>query len=364
MKRFFIVVLTLIGLIFLTLILVPVLFKGKIQEAIQRELDKTLNAEVTFDPANFRVSLLSDFPNLTVGLADFSLTGKEPFKGDTLFAANDFELEIDLKSIIAGDQIQINAVALEKPVVNILVLQDGAANYDIMKDTGEETEEDTTDEESSEVKIGIKEWIINEGDIVYYDQSANMGIFIHGLNHVGTGDFTLDVFDMKTQNEIQALTVVYDDVEYISRKKVNADITLGMDLANMKFTFKENNLKVNDFNLGFDGYFAMPTDDYEMDITFAAKENTFKSLLSLVPGMYADGFESLETKGELSFSGFVKGIYNEKQMPAFDIAVNVKDGYVKSPEVPLPISHIDMDVAVKSETGDLKDGILQNIDTL
>ena len=57
--------------------------------------------------------------------------------------------------------------------------------------------------------------------------------------------------------------------------------------------------------------------DFGMDITFKSPENTFKSLLSLAPGIYTKDFGKIETKGDLSFAGLVKGTYSGRQMPAF-----------------------------------------------
>jgi hypothetical protein len=47
----------------------------------------------------------------------------------------------------------------------------------------------------------------------------------------------------------------------------------------------------------------MPADDIEMDLAFAGKDNTFKSILSLVPGIYTESFEDLKTSGSMDFQG-------------------------------------------------------------
>ena len=59
--------------------------------------------------------------------------------------------------------------------------------------------------------------------------------------------------------------------------------------------------------MSFDGWFKMNEKDYGMDISFKSPDNTFKSLLSLVPGMYTESFNNIETRGDLAFNGFAKG---------------------------------------------------------
>lgn len=356
MRKFLIVIGSILAFLVLAIILVPIIFKDRIIQAVQTEINNSVNANVNINPDKFRVSLIPDFPNLTAGLEDLSVTGKGTFEGDTLFAAKDFSIEVDIVAIIKGDPLRIKGIILDEPIINILVLEDGSANYDIAVASEEEEDTTTTD---SEFELGIDHWQIKNGNINYYDQSADMALSLLGVNHTGKGDFTLSVFDMVTTTSAEDFSFAYDGDVYVAHKTLKADMILGMDLDAMKFTFKETKATLNEFALNFNGYFAMPTDDYEMDINFYAEDNKFKSILSLVPGMYADGFENLDTNGEFDFKGFVKGIYNETKMPAFSVNLAVRDAYVKSPDVPLPVQNISLEMLAKSESGDLKDGFLE-----
>ncbi|ADR23102.1 membrane protein [Marivirga tractuosa] len=358
MKKLLIVLGSIIALFVLTIILVPVLFKDRIVSTVQTEIDKSINAKVNFEPAKISISLLSNFPNLTLGVRDFSITGKETFEGDTLFAAKDFSVEMDIVAILKGEPLNIKGIMLDEPLINILVLKDGSANYDITYPSDEqEPVEDTSSED--EFKFGIDHWEIKNGRINYYDQMYDMAISLLGVDHTGNGDFTLSVFDMQTKTTAEDFSFAYDGDVYVAHKTLKADLFLGMDMDNMKFTFKDAKATLNDFHLNFDGYFAMPTDDYDMDINFATTDTEFKNVLSLVPGMYADGFDDLETSGEFDFSGYIKGIYSDTKMPGFAVDLVVRDGFVKAPDVPLPIEKIGLEMHAKSESGDLKDGLLE-----
>ena len=357
MKKLLIVLGSIIIFFILLIVLTPILFKDRIISTVQTEIDKSINAKVNFEPSKIRISLLSDFPNLTLGVQDFSITGKDIFESDTLFAAKDFSVEMDIVAIIKGAPLTIKGIRLEKPLVNILVLEDGTANYDIAYPSEEETEEKSTTEE--EFKIGINYWEIKNGRINYYDQLSKVALSLAGVEHTGNGDFTLSVFDMQTKTTAEDFSFAYEDDVYVSHKKLQADLLLGMDLDSMKFTFKDAKASLNEFQLNFDGFFAMPTDDYEMDINFATTDTQFKSILSLVPGMYADGFDKLETRGEFDFTGFIKGMYSDSQMPAFAVDLNVRDAFVKSPDVPLPMEKIELEMHAESASGDLKDGYLE-----
>lgn len=191
--------------------------------------------------------------------------------------------------------------------------------------------------------------------MVYDDKSIPFFMEMKGLNHSGSGDFTQALFDLETKTEADTLTVGYDGLEYISDKRLEMDVVITIEEDYTKYTFKENITKLNDFVMSFDGSFKMNEQDYAMDISFKSPDNSFKSLLSLIPGMYTKSFGSIETKGELALAGFVKGTYSEKQMPAFNLNMVVKDAMFKYPELPTAINNINLDLLV-----DNKDGIIDH----
>jgi hypothetical protein len=141
----------------------------------------------------------------------------------------------------------------------------------------------------------------------------------------------------------------------LTDKRVEIDATVTISEEYTKYTFKENALKVNDFAMSFDGWLKMNEKDFGMDLTFKSPDNSFKSLLSIIPGMYSKDFKSIETNGDLAFSGAVKGTYSEKQMPAFNLALLVKDAMFKYPDLPTAIKNINVDLLV-----DNKDGVIDN----
>jgi len=354
MKKLLIVLGSLLALILLAALILPIIFKDDIQKAVDKAMAENLNAKVYYDIDAFNLSVLRNFPNVTVSMKDFGVVNNAPFEGDTLVAVGNFELVVNLKSVLFEDQPRLSEVNLDHPNLHIKVLEDGRANYDIaVASEEEETPADTT---SSDFSIGIDHWEITDGNIIYEDLSLPMLMVLQNLDHSGSGDFTLDEFDMETLTSIERLTVNYDGVEYMSDKEVNADITMLMDLANMKFTFKDNTVTVNDFKMGFDGFFAMPGDDMEMDINYIAQDNTFKSLFSLIPGAYQQDFDGLKAEGTVNFNGFIKGIYNETSMPAFKMELGTQNAMFQYPDLPTAVSNIDVDLLI--ETGD--DGNLDN----
>lgn len=343
------------GLIVLLLaaaFIIPIAFKDDIVAAINKEINKSVNADVVYDVEKFDLTLFRNFPNITAEMRDLGVINRAPFEGEVLFATESFEVEVNLKEILFGDQLRVKGISLIRPIINVKVLKDGRANYDIAVPSEDTV---TTTEEPSNFSFGIDHWEIVDGDITYNDESLPFLMSLKGVNHSGSGDFTQDVFDLKTKTVADTVTVAFDGTEYLSNKRAEIDATISISEEYTKYTFKENTAKLNDFAMSFDGWFKMNENDFGMDIAFKSPENSFKSILSLVPGMYTESFNNIETKGELAFNGFVKGTYSEKQMPAFNLNLLVKDAMFKYPELPTPVNNINVDLLV-----DNKDGIIDN----
>ena len=360
MKKVLIILGSIFGLLLIAIVTAPIIFKDDIQQAIDQAMDDSLNAEVYYDPDQFSLSLISNFPDFTVGLGDFGIVGIDEFVGDTLVSVNRFQITVDVMSAITGDQIKIKEVLLDEPKIEVLVMENGLANYDIAKESSSEEETEvseepvtTEDEPESSISIGVEKWAITNGLLIYLDQSTNMNATVLGLNHEGSGDFTLDVFDMQTITSIDGVFFSFEGEEFLGNKRFEADINLNMDLGQMRFTFLENRIALNDFAIAADGFVRMPTEDIEMDITFGGSDIDLKSILSLIPGTYQEYLDGITASGTIGFDGLVKGTFNETSMPQVAASLSIENGGITYADYPIPIEDIDIKTSFSYPSADL-----------
>ncbi|MCX8490295.1 MAG: AsmA family protein [Cyclobacteriaceae bacterium] len=355
-KKVFIGLAIFFALLFAAAFVLPRIFKDDIKTAIDREIAKSVNADVIFDVNNFSLSLFSNFPNMTVEVKELGVFNRAPFEGHPLFVIEEFQVEINLRDILFGDQLRVKGITLSRPQISIKVLKDGSANYDIVIPSTDTVKQQPS--EPSKFSFGIDHWEVINGSFVYDDQTMPYFMSIKDLDHSGNGNFNEAEFDLKTTTIGDSLTVSYGGVEYLSDKRAEIDMTIGISEAYTRYTFKENMVKLNDFTVNFDGWFKMNEQDFGMDIRFKSPETSFKSLLSLVPGLYSKDFSKIETKGELEFNGFVKGIYNKTQMPAFTLGMRVNDAMFKYPDLPSAVTNINMDLLVDNKTGVIENTVI------
>jgi uncharacterized protein involved in outer membrane biogenesis len=342
-----------IGIFFLVVVaaafIIPIVFKDDIKAAIDKEIAKTLNADVVFDADNFDLTLFRNFPNITIEIKELGIFNHAPFEGTPLFVVQRFDVELNLKDVLFGDQLKLQGISLVEPLITLKVLKDGTANWDITYPSTDTTTE--VAEEPAKFSFAIDHWQVVNGEVIYDDESIPFSMSLKGLNHRGSGNFNEQLFDLKTTTSADSVTVTFDGVEYLTNKKAVIDAVIEISEEYTRYVFKENTAQLNDFVMNFDGWFKMNENDYGMDIKFSSPENTFKSLLSLVPGLYSKDFNKLETKGDLSFSGFVNGTFSDTQMPAFQVALNVNEAMFKYPDLPTAVSNIGMDLLIDNKTG-------------
>ena len=335
------------------IILLPIIFKGSIVEKVKEEANNNLNAKVDF--GDFDLSLITTFPNFKFSINNIKVDGVDKFEGTQLANIGNLTLKVDLMSVISGDEIKVKTLSISDLTANAIVLADSSANWDIAKTSGDIEEEviEEADTETSSFKLGLKDLSITNANITYLDETMDLETSIKNFNFHLTGDMTEDVTDLVTTTTIEAMNLEMENIKYFKQTKIEADATINADLANSKYTFTENEFRINALTLNLDGWLALfeDKDDIDMDIKFGAQKTEFKSILSLVPAVYMTDFASVKTAGKLALNGYAKGTYTESALPAFGLDLLVQNAMFKYPDLPKAVNNINIDLHVDNPGG-------------
>ncbi|MEI9909299.1 MAG: hypothetical protein WDO71_06350 [Bacteroidota bacterium] len=179
-----------------------------------------------------------------------------------------------------------------------------------------------------------------------------MSAEISGLDHEGSGDFTEDVFTLSTKTKAASADFTYASIPYLVNAQTGIDADIQIDNSTSKYSFRTDDVTLNNLKLNAEGFFQLVNDStYNMDIKFNTPSNEFKDILSLIPGIYKQDFEKIKTSGKAAFNGFVKGTYSPRQMPAYDVNLEVKDGSFQYPDLPKPVKNIQLAMHVTNPDG-------------
>ncbi len=340
--------LAIVIILFLAIIIVlPFAFKGKISEKAKKAINENLNAKVEF--SDIGLSLIRSFPDISISIHSLSIEGVDQFKADTLISVPRLSMSINLMSVIKGNEYEVRTIDVDNARIYLKVLEDGRANWDIMKE--DSTAVSDTVSEPSQFKVALKRFKINNSLIVYDDASIPTYVRATGVNSLIKGDLREVVSDLDTKTQVADLFVNYDGIPYLSKAHANLDTRITADLDKFKFTFPDAHLFINDLEVLAKGFFAMPENGYDMDISFEAVKNEFRHFLSLVPAIYSKDFDKMKSAGSLAFNGYVKGHYDDNTVPAFGINLGITNGMFKYPDLPGTVENINVKAVIDNPTG-------------
>ncbi|MEI6020194.1 MAG: AsmA-like C-terminal region-containing protein, partial [Bacteroidota bacterium] len=270
---------------------------------------------------------------------------------DTLAYIELLSTDINLKSVLSGGPYQINSVIINKARLLGKILKNGKANWDITKADSSASSTPAADTATTKFSLKLKEFKMTDCYLVYDDQEGNMYSKLENVNYTLKGDFTQDDFLMNNVLDIAKTSFKMDGIAYLTNVHASANADINMNMPQFKFTFKENEFKLNDLSLGLNGVILMPDTNIDMDIQFSAKQTEFKSILSLIPSVYSKDFTAVKTAGKLAFDGYAKGRYNAVEMPAFGTNLSIKNAMFKYPSLPKSVENINVDIKVLNPNG-------------
>ena len=354
MKRPLVIVGAVLGILLVLLLVLPMLFGGRIADRVKAEANRSLAAKVDWQDAD--LSLFGNFPNLTLGLDGLSVVGIDRFEGDTLAAVRELRVVLDLATAVraalgGSGPVVVRAIELDRPRLSLVKLEDGAANWDITRDTAAAPPEPGA-EPGRAMAVSLRRFDIDSGTIAFDNRAAKMRGSIAGFDQTLGGDFGNEQLTIATRAHADSVSLVFAGIPYLNQVRLDLSTDIAADLAKKTFTLKESGVRLNELTLAFSGSVAQAGERLALDLAFGAPKTEFRHILSLVPAVYTRDFASVQTSGSLAVSGRVKGDYAEDAFPSFSLGAKVENGTFRYPDLPLPARDVALDLAITNPGGD------------
>lgn len=337
--------------ILILLFTAPFLFKNQIKTKVTEAINENLNATVAFDDVD--LGFFKNFPNANISLSNLSVINKAPFIGDTLIYAKDMSFKMSLNELFKGENEakNISGININNALINIIIDKNGIGNYDVALKKQKETSKDS---ESKPFALSINQYSLENIKFRFNDQKANMKVNINELNHSGSGDLTSDVVDLDTKTSLK-LDFENGGVKLINNVALNLDAILSMDMKNSKYTFKDNELLINQLPLNFKGFVQLIKEDILMDMSFETPSSSFQNFLALIPEAYSGNIKDVKTTGDFSIKGNVKGKKTATLIPTFNINIASNNASFQYPDLPKAVKNIVIDTKIINATGLMND---------
>jgi len=348
-----------LGSIILLMFLLPYLFPQTVTSKIKGWINGNINGNISFSGTS--LSFFKKFPALTLTLYDVNLQGSAPFQKDTLIAAKELSLGIDLSSLFKS-KINIDKIFLNRAFINIQVDSAGKANYSIYKGAQQST---TASSDTSGASLGIDQILIEDSHLVYNDLSIPTKINARNFNYKGSGDLSKDVFTLHSHTDIGSIDFYYDNQPYVLSKKVNADLVTNINTKSLAFEFQKNDLKINQLPVQFKGRFAFIKDGYDMDFKIDSHETNLNDIFTAMPAAYLKMLDKTDVKGigdiKIALTG--KYIAKDNIKPDFSMNLMVRNGYVANKATPSPVRNLYLNMETRLPHLNM-DSLYVNVDSI
>jgi AsmA protein len=348
-----------LGSILVLMLLLPYLFPQTIAQKIKDWANGNINGHISFTSTS--LSFFKKFPSLTLTLNNVTLKGSHPFENDTLIAAKDISLGIDLSSVFKS-RINIDKIYVDEALINVQVDSTGRANYNIYKPSPQNPK---ASNDTGSASLGIDQILIEKSQLVYNDRSLPLKIIARGFNYKGNGDLSKDVFDLHSHTDIQSFDFNYGNQSYIINKKVNADLVTKINTKSLAFIFQKNDLMINQLPVKFTGKFEFIKDGYGMDFKVESHQSDLSDIFSALPSAYQNMFAKTDVDGTGVIQIALVGKYIAKTntMPDFSMKFNVRNGYINNEKTPSPVKNLYLNLEAKLP-GLNPDSLYVNIDSI
>ncbi|HET9464938.1 MAG TPA: AsmA-like C-terminal region-containing protein [Gemmatimonadales bacterium] len=338
-----------LALLLVLLLVLPFLFRDRIAARAKTAVNQNLNARVDWN--NVGLSFFRHFPNLTLTLDGLTAVGVDRFQGDTLAAVRHLRVSLSLPSVLrnvmgGSGPVVVRAIELDQPRLSLIALEDGTANWDITRKAAQ-----PEPSAAKPVAVSLRRFEIEDGDIAFDNRRSKLKATLRGYDQSLSGDFSQRNVAVQTRASADTASVTFAGIAYLNRVKLGLTADAEADLAEKTYVLKDTELSLNDLKLAVAGSARSIGESLGLDLAFRAPSTSFRSILSLVPAVYARDFDKVKTAGSFTVKGRVKGEYGDSAFPAFTLNAEVNDAAFQYPDLPLPARSIFLDLALTNPGG-------------
>ncbi len=317
----------------------------RLRGLILPEVRSAVGTEVQVDQMS--LTFFKTFPQFGVELQNFVLPDPN---GETVASLEELLVGVELFPLLRNE-ISISHLQLNRPVLNYRVYPDSTSNIDFLLETPEEPEQP----ESEGYAIAIPEFTIQSATINYRDEPGEVIIVMNDLNADISLQFA-DLIESTVNANLGSLSASAGGTSYVDNLSLSLNQVSTVDLENERLELTEGTFSIRGLALNIAGSVSnWSADAPSIDLQFSSSSENFGELLRLAPPEFDEQLAGLETRGALQLEGSVAGSITEEKLPAFDLLVNVSDGYLQNPDLPDAIEDINLSLELNNDLATLSE---------
>jgi hypothetical protein len=291
-----------------TAIIAARILEPAIKKAVVEQINQQLSVPISVGEIEF--SLIKKFPFASLEFQDVVTAGsKLDGVTENLLEAKKLFLLFNIFDAFSDD-LKLKQINIESAKLNMYSRHDGRDNFSIFKDKSNDTSHFNVQLEAVKL-IDVNFHLVQlEGTREYKINTKELLL---------KGAFSNNNYDLKINGSIFSEQFDVNKINYLKGKELVVDASINIDSKKKSYTFKKSTIAIAENKFLVDGYFQNNLNSVYSNITIVGEESNFKSLLSLIPGVYLKKLDEYKYAGDVIFSLRILGESSETLIPTISI---------------------------------------------
>lgn len=310
---FFLLIILLAGTVFV----IGFYYQDQVKEYVIGELNKQLNTEIIVDGKDIDFTVIRNFPYASVDFKNVkALDAIQSKHKDTLFKAGRISFQFNIKDIF-NKNYHIKKVEVDNVDLKIKIDKNGKDNYHFWKESA--------DTSNTAFSFALEKIVLKQVHVFYKDLQSkqNIDVLINRSNL--TGEFSNDNYSLETASDLFVNHIRTDDVNYLQKKNVHAEVALNVDNKTSSYKIKDTKIKIENLLFEVVGNIITANDQSIVNLGIKGKEMDIKSVLSLIPENYKSKINDYKSDGEFYFTSTIQGSWSGDQSPEIEADFGIKN---------------------------------------
>lgn len=268
------------------------------------------------------ISLLRDFPKLTISLRNVSVEDSHPEKYP-LFTAKRIALSFNLIDLWNGNY-EILALEIINSNTSLRYNHKGISNFRIFKSRSFEGQ-------NSALKFNIKKAVISGATVSYSDEQLPAHHEFQTERFSASVGLAEEIYHIVANGDLTVQQLAFDDLIFLPEKKFRTLIALDYDAASGKLTFLPSEITAGTSAFDLNGFWQFSEKDF-LDVKLSGRNTDITTILSFLPEKYTGDLNKYQSEAQLRFGLRLSGSFGDNQGLAFTGNFSLQDGTMTHPE--------------------------------
>ncbi len=282
--------------------------------------------------SRLEVSVLDQFPRLSITLHDVVMQGSLPADTTKLVRARRLFCAFDALDVLRG-RYRIRRLTLADGQLNVRRDAAGQPNYLILKSDTTATDEPFT--------LELKGIRLERVRATYADAARQQFFALQTPELRAAVSLDGPLIDVAATGAAHVETLRLGADDYFRAKDVQLNALLRIDRAAQLVTIRPSEIRVGPAAYsvaGTVGYAGAP----QLNLTAAARQANLRAVLALLPPRLTQRVAGYRSRGQVYFEGTVRGEWSAARNPAVEVQFGCREASFFHPEYRQQVEHVSL----------------------